>query len=152
MEIDRSAPVLARSVIQIASDPETVWATLTDLSGWPRWKPAIRSMRFDGRLEPGARFTWKAGRTTIRSTLREIDPPSAITWTGSTLGIRAVDTYRLLLCDGRTEVVQEESWSGLLPRLARSRLRSTLRSSLDEGLQSLKAEAERRTAGGRTTG
>jgi uncharacterized protein YndB with AHSA1/START domain len=149
MDIDRSAPVLARSEIRIASDPETVWATLTDFSGWPRWKSDIRSMRFDGRLEPGNTFRWQAGRVTITSTLREIESPASIVWTGSTFGIAAVDAFRLRPVEGGTEIVEEESWSGLLPRLARSRMRRTLQSSLDEGLQSLKAEAERRATAGR---
>jgi uncharacterized protein YndB with AHSA1/START domain len=150
MDIDRSAPVLARSEIRIASDPETVWATLTDFSGWPGWKTDIRSMRFDGRLEPGTTFRWKAGGVAITSTLREIDPPASIAWTGSAFGIAAVDTFRLRPVEGGTEIVEEESWPGLLPRLLRSRLAWTLQSSLDQGLQSLKAEAERRASAGRT--
>jgi len=148
MDIDRKAPVVVRAQVRVASDAETVWRTLTDLDAWPRWKSSVQQMRFAGSLIPGASFTWKAGRLTIASTLQEVEPPVTIGWTGSTTGIAAVDVYRLREVDGGTEVTQEESWSGLLPRIARPLLRRTLKSTLERDLQSLRTEAERRAAAG----
>jgi hypothetical protein len=61
-----------------------------------------------------------------------------------TFGIRAVDAFSFEAVDGGTLVSQGESWEGLPARLFHSRLKRTLRSSLRDGLLSLKAEAERR--------
>jgi hypothetical protein len=41
----------------------------------------------DGDVALGANFTWKAGPGTIRSTLRQVDRPHVLGWTGRTLGI-----------------------------------------------------------------
>ena len=94
MEIHENAPVVARSQVQIAADPESVWELLTDLEKWPTWKTDVRSMALHGALKPGSIFVWKAGPGTIRSTLQEVDPPRVIGWTGSTFGVKAIDVFR----------------------------------------------------------
>jgi uncharacterized protein YndB with AHSA1/START domain len=144
VEVDRSAPAVADAETEIAADPETVWEVLTDLEGWPRWNPDVRSVRLDGRVEPGATFTWKAGRATITSTIRKTERPSLIGWTGKTAGIDAIHVWRLEPRDGGTLVRTEESWQGLLVRLLRGPMRTSLQKAVDGGLGHLKAEAERR--------
>ena len=146
MEIHEKAPAVARAETQIAADPESVWRLLTDLEKWPTWKPDVHSMALHGALAPGSLFVWKSGPGTISSTLQEVDPPRAISWTGSTMGIKAIDTFRLEPRDGGTFVREAESWEGLVVRLFAGRLRRTLQSSLESGLADLKAEAERRVA------
>ena len=144
MDIDRTAPVVAQTQIQIAADQRTVWDTLTDFASWPAWKQEVRSMSLHGPVAAGSTFRWKAGPGTIRSRLQEVDAPHKIAWTGVTLGIRAVDLLRLEARDGGTLVTEEESWDGLPARLFRSRMRRTLQSGIEHGLKSLKVEAERR--------
>jgi hypothetical protein len=121
---------------------------LTDLESWPTWKPDVRSLALHGSLAPGSLFVWRAGPGTIRSTIQEVVPPRTIAWTGTTLGIKAIDVFRLEPRDGGTLVREEESWEGLVVRLAAKRLRRRLQSSIEGGLAHLKAEAERRAAGG----
>jgi hypothetical protein len=144
MDINRNAPVTADEQIHIAADVQTVWDVLGDLERWPNWNKAVRSMTVHGPVAPGTTFEWKAGPGTIKSRLAEVDPPGRIVWTGVTFGIRAVDAFSLEPADGGTLVRQGESWEGLLVRLLRARMERTLRSSLRDGLASLKAEAERR--------
>ena len=144
MEIHENAPVVARSQVRIAADPETVWELLTDLERWPTWKSDVRSVALHGALRPGTIFVWKAGPGTITSTLQEVDRPRAIGWTGSTFGVKAIDAFRLEASGDGTLVSEAESWEGFVARLFPRRLRKTLRSSLDDGLAELKAEAERR--------
>jgi carbon monoxide dehydrogenase subunit G len=144
MDVDRGAPVIASGQIEIAADPETVWGVISDLQRWPSWNPAVKSVELDGEVAEGSVFRWKAGPGTITSTLREVDRPRAIGWTGKTLGIAAVDVYRLEPKGAGTLVRTEESWDGLLARLLRGRMRKTLQGSIDSGLAHLKAEAERR--------
>jgi uncharacterized protein YndB with AHSA1/START domain len=144
VEVDRSAPAVAEAETEIAADPETVWEVLTDLEGWPRWNPDVSSVALDGSLEPGATFRWKAGRATITSTIRKMERPSLIGWTGKTAGIDAIHVWRLEPGDGGTLVRTEESWQGLLVRLLRGPMRKSLEKAVDGGLGHLKAEAERR--------
>ena len=146
MDVDRNAPVVASGEVEVAADPETVWGVISDLERWPSWNPAVTSVELEGDVAAGSVFRWKAGPGTITSTLREVDRPRVIGWTGKTLGIGAVDVYRLEPRGAGTLVRAEESWDGLLARLLRGRMRKTLQSSIDSGLGHLKAEAERRAA------
>jgi len=144
VDVKQDAPAFARSETEIAADPETVWDVLTAFESWPRWNPDVRSVSIDGGLEEGTVFRWKAGRTTITSTVRKVDRPRLIGWTGKTTGIDAVHVWRLQPTEARTLVQTEESWDGLLVRIARGPLQRRLQKAVDGGLEHLKAEAERR--------
>jgi hypothetical protein len=143
VEVDRAAPVIAASDVEIAATAEAVWEVLTDFEGWPAWNPDVKSMSFGGEVAEGSEFRWKAGPGTITSTIRRVERPRLIGWTGKTLGINAVHVYRLEPRDGRTLVRTEESFDGLIARLTRGPARKWLKKSLDDGLQSLKARVER---------
>ena len=145
MDVNTNAPIVEGSEIEIDARPETVWDVLTDLERWPSWNPDVKSMSFSGAIAEGSEFRWKAGPGTIVSTIRRVDRPRLIGWTGRTLGIDALHVYRLEPRDGKTFVSTEESYDGMLARVFRGPLRKTLKSALDSGLRQLKAEAERRS-------
>jgi hypothetical protein len=102
-------------------------------------------MSVSGDVVPGTEFRWKAGPGTITSTIRRVEPPTLIGWTGRTLGIRATHVYRLEGREGGTLVRSEESYEGLVARVLRRPLRKTLDAALADGLRHLKLEAERRS-------
>ena len=147
MEVDRDAPAIARAEAEIAADPETVWEILTGFEAWPSWNPDVASVALDGDVAEGTVFRWKTGRATITSTLRQVERPREVAWTGKTTGIDAVHVWRLEPRDGGTLVRTEESWQGLLVRLLVGPMRKSLQKAVDGGLQHLKAEAERRARG-----
>ena len=142
--INEEAPVVGRSEIEIDATPEVVWDVLTAIERWPSWNPDVKTMSMEGPLDEGSVFRWKAGPGTITSTLRRVEPPRLVAWTGKTLGIRAVHFYRLEPRDGGTFVRTEESYEGLVARLLRGSLQKTLDRALADGLGYLKNEAEQR--------
>ena len=146
MASNGSVPVKSSAEIEIDASPQVVWEVLTRFENWPSWNPDVKSMSFDGPLAPGSEFRWKAGPGTIVSTLDRIEPPRHIAWRGRTLTINAYHEWWLEPSDGGTHVMTEESFSGLLVRLLRGSLQKTLDKSLQDGLQHLKHEAERRSA------
>jgi uncharacterized protein YndB with AHSA1/START domain len=146
MQINHNAPVVASSEIWVAAPPELVWDVVADFKRWPEWNSDVKSMSVDGPAAPGTTFTWKAGPGTLTSTVQKVDRPTAIGWTGTTMGIRAVHVWRFEPREHGTVVHTVESWDGLLARLLRGRMQRTLQRSLDDGLARLKVEAERRAA------
>ena len=142
--INEKAPVVGRSEIEIDATPEVVWDVLTAIERWPSWNPDVKTMSMEGPLDEGSVFRWKAGPGTITSTLRRVEPPRLVAWTGQTLGIRAVHFYRLEPRDGGTFVRTEESYEGLVARLLRGSHQKTLDRALADGLGYLKNEAEQR--------
>jgi Polyketide cyclase / dehydrase and lipid transport len=143
-EIDAQAPVVGSSEIEVAATPEAAWAVLAAIGEWPSWNPAVKSVSFESGLEEGSEFRWKAGPGTIKSTIRDLDPPWRIAWTGTSLGLKAIHVHTFERHNGGTIVRTEESYDGLVARLFRGRLQRMLDSALRGELQHLKAEAERR--------
>jgi uncharacterized protein YndB with AHSA1/START domain len=150
MDIDRDAPATAEGEIQIAAPPDTVWAVMTDLCAWPSWNPDVKSMEFDGPLEPGSMFRWKSGSASLVSTLQSVDPPHEIAWTGVTMGIHAVHVFHFESSDGVTRARSAESFRGFIPSVLKGYSRKVLQRGIDGILRSLKAEAERQSFGGLT--
>jgi hypothetical protein len=145
-DVNREAPVVGAGEIEVAADPEAVWDVLTAIDRWSSWNPDSKSMSMQGALAEGTVFRWKAGPGTIVSTIRRLEPPRLIAWTGKTLGIKAIHFYRLEPRNGKTFVRTEESYEGLVTRLLRRSLQKTLDRALADGLRYLKDEAERRTS------
>lgn len=146
MDIDRSAPATAEGEIPISAPPEMVWAVIADLSAWPTWNSDVKSMAFDGRLEPGSTFRWKSGSASLVSTLQVVEAPREIGWTGKTMGIKAVHIFEFEPMDGGTLARSAESFRGLIPSVLKTYSRKVLRRGIDSILASLKIEAERRTS------
>ena len=139
------SPVVASGDIEIAAAPEAVWDVLTHFDRWSDWNPDVRWVSMSGPATVGSTFRWRAGPGTITSTVQRFEPPRRITWTGKTLGIRALNSWHLEPREDKTIVREEESFYGLVARLLRTPLRKSLDRSLHNGLWYLKAEAERRT-------
>jgi uncharacterized protein YndB with AHSA1/START domain len=144
LEVNRSAPAVASAELVIAAPIETVWDVISDIDQWPRWNPAITEAALRGGLQPGSTFRWKAGPGSITSTLREVNPPRVLGWTGKTFGINAIHVYQLEPDAGGTLVRTAESWEGLPVRPLRGRMQKMLEEALGSGLEALKHEAEKR--------
>ncbi len=144
VEINRSAPATASGELDIAASPEVVWDVVSDIEAWPSWNPDVRTARLEGPLAVGSVFRWKAGGASLTSTLRVVDPPRELSWSGRTMGIRAIHVFRFEPNDGGTFARSEESWEGLVPTLLRGYSRRTLDRGIRGVLRLLKEEAERR--------
>ena len=144
MEINATAPAIARSEVEVAATVETVWRVLTEVANWPTWNPDVESATVQGPLSPGTKFRWKAGPGTIASTVGSVDPPNRIDWTGTTFGVKAIHVHELEQREDKTVVKSAESWDGVLVRMLRRSMTKALQKALDSGLQHLKIEAERR--------
>jgi hypothetical protein len=143
-EINQQAPVVGSSEIEIGAAPEVAWDVLTAIGRWPTWNPDVKSVSHLEGIEEGSQFRWKAGPGTITSTIQDVEPLRRIVWTGTTFGIKAIHVHTLEPRDGGTLVRTEESYDGLVARVLHRRLQKVLDTTLDNELQRLKAEAERR--------
>jgi hypothetical protein len=139
------APVVGQSEAEIDASPDVVWDVLTGIERWPMWNPDVKSVSMQGSLTEGSEFRWKAGPGTIKSTIQHVEPPELIAWRGTTFGIKAFHVYVLEPRGEKTFVRTAESYDGLVSRLFRGSLKKTLDRALANGIQSLKAEAERRS-------
>ena len=146
MDINSSAPATFGGSIHIDADPETVFAVIADIGTWPEWNSDVRSATVEGPIAVGTVFRWKAGPSSLTSTLRVVDRPHEIAWTGKTMGIDAVHVFRFEATDGGTLARSDESWDGLLPRVLKGYSKKSLEKAITGVLADLKAEAERRSA------
>jgi uncharacterized membrane protein len=143
-EIDATAPVWSTGEIEIDAPVDVVWDVLTHISDWPSWNPDVKSVSVNGLVGEGMSFRWKAGPTTISSTIRYLDRLRGIAWTGDTMGIDAIHVWHFEPRGERTVVRTEESYDGFATHLLRRSLQRVLDKGLTDGLQYLKAESERR--------
>lgn len=143
VSINEEAPLVAKVRIEIDADPAVVWDIISDIEAWPQWNPDVKNASLQGELKAGTQFQWKAGPGKITSVLQNVEPPHILAWTGKTMGINAIDVFKIDFIDGKTIVKEEESWEGLISRVMSGKMQKMLEDSLKSGLKSLKKEAER---------
>lgn len=115
------------TTIEIAAQPERVWAVLTDFARHPEWNPFIRSI--SGTLEAGSRLDvhicppgQKGMR--FRPKVLAVAPARELRWKGSLLIPGIFDgehVFRLEPHNGGTRLHHEETFSGVLPLLMSAR-------------------------------
>lgn len=143
MEVNQKAPVVSRRHVHIAAPLERVWTLLIDIDCWPLWNSAISKVKLGGAPAAGSIFRWKSGGVTVVSRLQDVEPMRRLSWTGRTAGIDAIHVWELEKEDGGILVRTAESWNGPLAHILRPVLQRFLDRSLEAGLHSFKAAAER---------
>ena len=107
--------------IEIGTEPERVWAVLTDFPAYPDWNPFLR--RIEGVLEPGARLEVQfeppgQKSRTLRPRLLAVEPNRELRWLGSLLIRGIVDGEHAFLIEpigpARSRFVQRERFTGML--------------------------------------
>ena len=81
--IDAGAPVVGRAEIEIAARPEVVWDLLTAFNRWPTWNPEVKSMAVHEPVVVGSTFRWKAGPSTVTSTIHDAAGNHLVTYSWS---------------------------------------------------------------------
>lgn len=77
------------------------------------------------------------------STLRVVERPTTLAWTGRTMGIDAIHVWRFAPTSGGAIASMEESFGGLVASLLRKTLQRQLDATTKKALEALKAVAER---------
>ena len=110
------------TTIDIEASPETVWSVLTDFAAYDAWNPLSR---ISGTAEAGERLVVAsapgAGRMpTFRPRVLRADPPAELRWLGHLYVRGLFDGEHAFtiedLGDGRSRLVQSETFGGLLAR------------------------------------
>ncbi|MBN1397612.1 MAG: SRPBCC family protein [Bacteroidetes bacterium] len=143
MDINNRAPASTRHQIVIGAPIEKVWNLLSDIDRWPSWNPTISFSKLEGPLAPGTSFRWKSKSAPIVSILQEVIPQKRISWTGKSMGTKAIHIWELEAQGNNTIVKTEESFNGLIVKLLKGMMQKTLDQSLQEWLLCLKQNAER---------
>jgi hypothetical protein len=141
-----SGPVTARAEIDVRAIDRVVWSVIADIAAWPTWNPAVREALFTDDLEVGARFRYASEFGSMRCTLREVDAPRTLAWSGRVMLIGQQQAWRIEARGNTCHVTTVASMRGLGARFFKGRLGRRLQGELDALVQLLKLEAETRTA------
>ncbi len=134
--------------IEIAADPATVWAVLTDLDDYANWNPFI--VEAAGVVAVGQRLTNRlqppGGRAmTFKPTVTVVEEGSVFEWLGR-LGLPGIfdgrHRFELHPTATGTRLVHNEHFSGLLVRLLRSSLDSQTKDGFLAMNSALRARVE----------
>jgi hypothetical protein len=130
----------------IAAAPETIWALLTNASGYPEWDPGVD--RIEGRIAPGEKITAYTKLSPGRAfpvTVTAFEPGRKMVWaSGMPLGLfKGERTFTLSPKDpGTTEFSLREEFSGLLLGLI-GRSIPDMTATFEQFAAGLKSRAER---------
>ena len=147
MDINRAAPVTASGEALIDADPETVFSVISAIEAWPSWNPDVKSAELEGPVEPDTVFRWKAGLSSLTSTLQVVEQPHESHGPAARWASRRFTCSASSRASGGTLARSEESWEGLIASVLKGWSRRTLEKGIDDVLAHLKVESERRAGG-----
>jgi hypothetical protein len=120
------------ATVDLDATPEHVWQVLTDTTGHASWNPFITRMA--GRVEVGEKLDIRiappGGKSmSFHPVVTDVQPAQRLAWLGQ-LGFPGLfdgaHTFTLTpLPDGRTQLVQSETFSGVLVWISRGLLAKT---------------------------
>jgi hypothetical protein len=116
-----------------------IWKVLSDIEAWSEWNPAVQHAELSGALLPGGEFRWRAGGVVIHSVLRDVMRPSRLSWTGKTMGLRAIHAWEIEAVDGgkASLVRSRESLDGWWLSPFRHRVQRSVERSTEAWLDAL---------------
>lgn len=137
--INSDASLRDSQSIIINAPIDKVWDILADMESWPEWNENIKSVSVPAFKE-GQQFKWSINGSKINSTIRKIQAPEVLSWTGSAMGMKAIHVWTLEDAgDNQTIVSTEESLQGFFTLFfSHQKLHDTLLSWLNR----LKQRAE----------
>jgi hypothetical protein len=140
--------------IYIHASPELVWSVLSDLQGYREWNPMIR--RASGELKQGKRLNiyfnpeGSKGRT-FRPKLLVVDPGYELRWQGQPGVPLLFESEHIFIIEqageGRSRLIHDMIFYGLLIPLARSKIVSTVKGHFNDMNLALKDRVEQNQAG-----
>jgi uncharacterized protein YndB with AHSA1/START domain len=111
----RSDNALDYSVaISIGAKPETVWAVLTDASGFTKWNSTLNKL--DGKIEKDGKVelvSKVAPDRTFTLKVSEFDAPKKMVWEDGNAMFLGVRHFTLTEKDGATVLAMSETYSGM---------------------------------------
>lgn len=102
--------------LQMAADPEAVWAWICRPDLWPTYYSNAKFIKHLGgpwpKLELGSRFRWWSFGAFVTSEVVEYEPAERIAWDAKVLGGRGYHGWLLRPQEGGTYVRTEETQKG----------------------------------------
>lgn len=141
--IHADAPVLTKKSIVINAPVEKVWKIFCDVDNWDAWQNEIVSPEINGAFKAGTRFNWQSNGLAITSTLQTVEANKMVGWSGPAFGAFAIHTWYFTQQNGQTIINVEESMEGWLVKALKSKFQSSLDTSIEYWLTSLKIESEK---------
>jgi hypothetical protein len=147
VRVDETAPVIVRKSIVIDAPLHTVWAVQTDVDNWPSWQPDVTAALKDtpGPLRPGSVFRWETQGLDITSTVKQVHHGKCLAWGGPAQGINAIHVWTFTRTRDGVLVRTEESFAGAAVEANTALFQAGLDSSLQNWVNNLKHESERRS-------
>lgn len=136
------ARAVSEATLVIHAPLPRVWALVTGVNDWPHWNAKVESAHLAGPVARGSVFKWRSGGLSVTSTFQDVQPMTRLTWTGVTLGTRAVHSWTFVEKPDGIVVTTREAFDGWLPALAPRMMQKMLDDTLPALLGSLKTAAE----------
>jgi Polyketide cyclase / dehydrase and lipid transport len=107
--------------VEVAAEPATVWAVMSDVERWPQWDPAVTAVeRLDaGPLAVGSEARIRQPRLpSQRWRVTELEDGRAFVWEARSAGVRTVGWHRIAAGEqGRSVVTLGVRSTGALARV-----------------------------------
>jgi uncharacterized membrane protein len=137
--------MMLENVTSIDAPQSVVWNVTIDIERWPQWTPTVTSVKRlgQGPFDRGsAALIKQPGLPDAKWIVTSLTPGEQFTWESRVRGIRMIATHELSTREGATESALRIRMSGVVARLLWPLICSSVRRSLEQENQGLKAKCK----------
>lgn len=143
-DIDRGAPVIASTDLQINASPARVWNVIANISTWSEVYPELHDVAFDGPLEPGAPIAFRAGPARLSGRIEAVSEGALLAFSGKGKGAAATYRFRVDPTATGARLRIDQSMSGMAVRAVKAMLQRVADASVRDWAAGIAKEAEGR--------
>jgi uncharacterized protein YndB with AHSA1/START domain len=142
----RKSKFFVHNEIEIGAAPEKVWAILVEAIKWPDWYKGAQDVIISNGdlpfLQHNSVFTWKTMGLNFRSTIKEFEPASRLSWESKKKSIQGYHAWVIIPTATGCRVITDESQNGWLTFFEKTFQCKKLKRLHDVWLKALKKKSE----------
>lgn len=132
--------------IEIDAPQEKVWEILMQAETWPDWYEGASNVKVidseNGLLQENGVFTWKTMGLEFKSTIKEFEPYSRLSWESVKKSIQGYHAWLLVPTENGCRLITQESQKGFLTFLEKTFQPKKLEKLHQIWLEEIKKKAE----------
>ena len=143
--VDRSV-LRAGARVTINAGHEAIWALLSDPDGWSDWYGGVKDSKGTAPLKIGSKISFKAGPTTFRGRVEELEEHHTLRFGGKSQGSSGTYLFRLMSKGKHIQVFAAVNMGGIVVRATKPVMQTVAERAVLRWLDALAAAVPVRAA------
>lgn len=141
--MDKKGSVKCIKTVLINAPKEFVWDVLVDINSWAEWEYDIKKAYKTEKIQKNSTIFWKADNIEFKAKIFSFELYKKISWSYRISGLHIIHSWYLQETEGITQVTSCQQVDGIMARIFRKSVTSSIEYDNKRWVEFLKMECEK---------